>query len=220
MRCPLLLLTALTATASAEPLFNGADLTGWEGNPRVWSVVDGAIRGQTTLAHPAFRNTFLIWKGGALRDFDLRVKVRLHRGNSGIQYRAKDRGGWVVSGYQAEIANEPGAAGFLYEEKGRKFLACLGEKVRIDPRGRREVYGQVASRAQYQGWPYYRPGEWNDYRIVANGAFLAHYVNGFQTIELIDEDAGHRASEGVLALQIHAGLPMTVEFKDFSLQLP
>jgi len=216
-----LLLLAFAGTAAgadAVSLFNGRDLSGWEGDTAVWSVRDGVIRGETSLVHPAFSNTFLIWKDGTLKDFELRLKVRLSSGNSGVQYRSKDLGHWVVAGYQAEIANEPGAAGFLYEEKGRKFLAYLGEAVRIDPRGRREVYARLAEKEQYQGWPYYLPKAWNAYQIVAKGNYLAHYVNGFKTIELIDEESGRRASEGVLALQIHAGLPMTVEFRDISLK--
>lgn len=75
----------------------------------------------------------------------------------------------------------------------------------------------LGKKSEYLGWKYYRPGEWNEYVIVAKGPYLAHYVNGFKTIELLDEDNAHRASEGVLALQLHAGLPMTVEFRELLL---
>jgi hypothetical protein len=198
-----------------EALFNGRDLQGWSGAPQCWAVVDGAIRGQTDFS---LGNTFLIWKGGTVRDFELRARIRLHNGNSGIQYRARDLGHWTVSGYQAEIANEPGNAGFLYEEKGRKFLAFVGESVRIDPGGGKRLLGSLGTKNEFVTWNYYRPREWNEYLIVARGTYLAHYVNGFKTIELLDEDKTHRASEGVLALQLHAGPPMTVEFRDIVLK--
>src|SRR6478735_295612 len=77
-----------------RPIFNGRDLTGWSGNPELWSVKDGVIRGETTLTSIALSNTFLIWKGGVLRDFELKIKFRIRGGNSRIQYRSKDLGGW------------------------------------------------------------------------------------------------------------------------------
>src|SRR4030042_611505 len=102
--------------------FNGKDLTGWDGDPRLWSVQDGVIRGQTTAENPAKNNTFLIWRGGKLKDFELQLKFRIQNGNSGVQYRSKDLGNWVVSGYQAEVEDNPGKVGYLYHEKGRGRL--------------------------------------------------------------------------------------------------
>src|SRR5262245_35659542 len=84
-------------------LFNGKDLAGWDGDPKFWSVKEGAITGMTTPENPAKGNTFLIWRGGTLKDFELRLQFRIQGGNSGVQYRSKDLGKWVVSGYQADI---------------------------------------------------------------------------------------------------------------------
>jgi hypothetical protein len=198
-------------------IFNGTDLTGWEGNPKVWSVRNGVIRGETSLSNLALSNTFLIWKGGELKDFELRVKFRIQNGNSGIQYRSRDLGKWVVAGYQAEVENNPGKVGFLYEEKGRKFLANVGERVLIDAKGARTIYGSFGSKDDFIGWHYYESRDWNEYWIIARGNYITHYLNGYQTIELIDEDPKARG-EGVLALQIHAGPPMLVEFKDILLK--
>src|SRR5687768_8440731 len=92
---------AHAADADFKPVFNGKDLTGWDGDKRFWSVKDGVIRGETTLTALPMGNTFLIWRAGTLRDFELRVKFRIQNGNSGVQYRSKDLGKWVVSGYQA-----------------------------------------------------------------------------------------------------------------------
>jgi len=99
-------------------LFNGKDLNGWDGDSRLWSVKDGVIRGETTLANPARGNTFLIWRDGKLRDFELKIKFRLQNGNSGIQYRSKEVDKWVVSGYQAEVENNPGKVGSTTREAG------------------------------------------------------------------------------------------------------
>ncbi|RYD70583.1 MAG: DUF1080 domain-containing protein, partial [Verrucomicrobiaceae bacterium] len=183
----------------------------------IWSVKDGVIRGETTLSHLAFSNTFLIWKGGDVRDFELKIKFRIHSGNSGIQYRSRDLGKHAVAGYQAEIENHPGKVGFLYEEKGRKSLALVGEMVRFDKAGKRNVIGSIAPKEDYIQKGYYRSRDWNEYHIIARGNYITHYLNGFQTIELVDLAPTARA-KGVLALQIHAGPPMLVEFKDIFLK--
>jgi hypothetical protein len=201
-----------------RPIFNGRDLSGWDGNPKLWSVKNGVIRGETTLTSIALSNTFLIWKGGVLRDFELKIKFRIQSGNSGIQYRSKDLGGWSVSGYQAEVEDTPGKVGFLYEERGRKYLANVGERVTVSPEGKRQVTGRFTPATDFATKPYYKAGDWNEYRIVARGDQLAQYLNGIQTIELTDLDTKQRALEGILALQIHAGLPMVVEFKDVLLR--
>lgn len=213
----LILLAAALARPVAgsefQSLFNGRDLTGWEGDPRYWSVRAGCIRGETRLSALPAGNTFLIHRG-AWKDFELRLKFRLQNGNSGVQYRSRERGRWAVSGYQAEIENKPGKAGFLYEEKGRGWLARVGEKVEAGPDGKLRVIGEVAKKDDLIAQGYYRMRDWNDYRIVARGNRLQHWLNGFQTIEFIDSDPAHRVPEGIIALQIHAGPPMLVEFKD------
>src|SRR5262245_5447849 len=106
-------------TAPAEPkdmtaLFNGKDLTGWEGDMRLWSFKDGIVRGETTKENVAKGNTFLLWRGGTLADFELRLSFRIKGGNSGVQYRSKhkpfketDENKWVVAGYQAEVEDTP-----------------------------------------------------------------------------------------------------------------
>jgi hypothetical protein len=112
--------SAESADQDFKPIFNGRDLTGWDGDPRFWSVSGGTIRGETSLERMALSNTFLIWRGGVLKDFELKLKVRIRNGNSGVQYRSQDLGKHVVAGYQAEVDNTPGKSGFLYQERGRK----------------------------------------------------------------------------------------------------
>lgn len=218
--CALFLSTAPAHCSDAEfkAIFNGRDLEGWAGNTKFWSVKDGAIRGESSLGNLALSNTFLIWKDGTLKDFELRIQFRIQNGNSGIQYRSKDRGNHVVSGYQAEVENTPGKVGFLYEEKGRKYLANVGEKVLMDEKGERSVVGQIATKEELIKKGYYKRKDWNEYRIVARGNHITHFLNGFQTIELTDNDEKARSLEGVLALQLHAGPPMVVEFRNILLK--
>ncbi|NIN36205.1 MAG: DUF1080 domain-containing protein, partial [Gammaproteobacteria bacterium] len=116
-------------------IFNGKDLDDWDGDMRLWSVKDGVIRGETTPENQTRGNTFLIWRGGKLRDFELRLKFRIRNGNSGVQYRSKEVDKWVVSGYQAEVENAPGKVGFLYHEKGRGWLVNVGDMMVIDENG-------------------------------------------------------------------------------------
>jgi len=215
-------------TAPPEPdgmkqLFNGKDLTGWDGDKRLWSFKDGVVHGETTKENPTKGNTFLIWKDGQLKDFELRLSFRIDHGNSGIQYRSKhlafkeaDENKWVVSGYQAEVENTPGKVGFLYHEKGRAYLCNVGDKVEITESGEKKVVGKLGEKAAIGET--YKKSDWNDYVIIAQGNHIRHYLNGIQTIDLVDNDPKGSAASGILALQIHAGAPMVVEFKNVRLK--
>ena len=240
VRCltlPALLLFAFTAlaaepqTAPAEPegmkaLFNGKDLTGWDGDPRLWSVKDGAIRGETTEEVKANGNTFLIWKDGELKDFDLRLSFRCTAtNNSGIQYRSKHitdnpRNPWVVRGYQHEIRNEnklPSVSGFIYEEGGKRGRMCLvGEKAVWGEDGEKQVTGTLIDAEEYA--KLFKLDDWNDVVIVAKGPRLQHYLNGRLILDCTDNHPERALREGILALQIHAGNPMWAEYKDIRLK--
>jgi hypothetical protein len=220
--------------AGMEKIFNGRDLTGWVGDPALWSVKDGAIRGETTKEKPTKGNTFLMWRpqpaagadpkadAGELTDFDLRLSARLHHGNSGIQYRSKhiEKAGnnWTVGGYQMEVANEPGRAGFIYHERGRGRICLVGEKVTMDEKGKKQVTGQVgdakAIAAAFKKAATETEAPWNEYVIIARGNRIQQWINGVQTVDLTDDDPKGRLLKGIVALQIHAGPPMWVEFKD------
>jgi hypothetical protein len=199
----------------------GKDLSGWEGDTRLWSVKDGVVRGETTKENVAKGNTFLIWRGGELKDFELRLSFRIDHGNSGIQYRSKHVQGnrdnaWVVSGYQAEVENTPGKVGFLYHERGRGYLCNVGEKVEIGEDGKPKVVGKLGEKDKIGA--VYKKSDWNDYVIIAEGNHLRHYINGVQTVDVTDNDPKGSARSGLLALQIHAGPPMVVEFKNVRLK--
>ena len=220
--------TAPEEPKEMKPLFT-KDLEGWDGDTRLWSFKDGVVRRAVKLT-TLFRilakgNTFLIWKGGTLDDFELRLSFKIDPApaNSGIQYRSKhlpfkegDANKWVVSGYQAEVEDTPGKAGFLYHERGRGELCHVGEKVEIGEDGKPKVVGKLGDRESIGET--YKKGDWNDYVIIAKGNHLVHYLNGIQTVDLIDNDPKGRAMSGILALQIHAGKPMVVEFKNVRLK--
>jgi len=209
-------------------IFDGKTLEGWDGDPRLWSVQDGAIRGETTKENPAHGNTFCVWRGGRLRDFILKIKFRIQNGNSGIQYRSKEHKKWRINGYQAEVENNPGKVGFLYHEGGRGWLVNVGDFMVIDGKGKKHVVSKVADVEALKKAGYYKNQGWNEYTIIAQGNYLRHYLNGYPTMALIDNDKPTDPTdpndrkgfirEGLLALQIHRGPPMVVEFKDIRIK--
>ncbi len=222
--CCLINLAAFTAPA-AEPgftsLFNGKDLAGWDGNPKLWSVQDGAITGKTG-SDPDTKikhNTFLVWTNGEVADFELRFSYRIEKGNSGVQYRSKVQSqgdfGPIVGGYQGDFEAGKTYSGILYEERGRGILAQRGQKTAIkDAEGKTkvEVTGSVGKSEEIQ--TAIKHEDWNDYIIIAKGNHLQHFINGQQTVDVTDEQDAKAAKSGVLALQIHVGPPMVVQFKN------
>jgi hypothetical protein len=209
-----------------KSLFNGKDLTGWAGRPNHWSVEDGAITGQTTTENPAKGNNFLIAKKGEenmiVEDFEIRFSYKFTGdwGNSGLQYRSKDRGNFVVNGYQGDFEVGTTYSGILYEEGGRGILAQRGQKVvikEVDGKTKPEVTGSVGDSKDIQAT--INKNGWNDYVIIAKGNHLQHFINGKQTVDVIDEQESKAAKSGILALQIHAGKdPMKIQFKNIRIK--
>jgi hypothetical protein len=208
---------SLHAQEAAKNLFNGKDLTGWKGNTELWSVEDGCITGRTTAEKPLKFNTFLIWDAGKVSNFELEFDYKIgSEGNSGIQYRSKvvDEANFIVGGYQADIDASLQYAGINYEERGRGILAQRGQRVTIDKAGAKKEEsigdGKELGKA-------IKGGEWNHYKLVANGNKLSHMINGKLMSEVIDDQEGKSAAEGVLAFQIHQGPPMLIQFKNIKL---
>jgi hypothetical protein len=201
----------------AKDLFNGKDLSGWDGDESVWSVQDGVITGRAMKAVPLKHNTFLIFKGGRPKDFELHAMYKISGGNSGILYRSKDLGDHIVSGYQADIvdADPDKYSGILYEERGRGIIAERGQKVVIDHDGKKRVAGSVGDAKEILAA--IKHADWNEYVITARGNHLVQTINGHTTVDVTDDEPGKSAQEGIIALQIHAGFDMTVQFKDIRL---
>jgi len=229
----LLLAADLPQSAPPEPagmksLFNGNDLSGWDGDPRLWTVKDGAIHGETTAENPAMGNTFIIWQGGKLKDFDLRLSFRCNdTNNSGIQYRsrhvtddAKVKNKWVVRGYQHEIRNEnqlPVVSGFIYDEGGKRGRMCLvGEQATWQADGKKLISDKLIDQAAFE--KLFKQSEWNDVAIIVKGNHIQHYLNGRLIVDFTDNEPQLALKEGILALQLHAGKPMWAEYKNIRLK--
>ena len=192
--------------ADTEPgfksLFNGTDLTGWEGVQGFWSVEDGAITGRTTKDKPAKNNTFLVWKEGSVGDFELRFSYKLVPGdsqgfaNSGVQYRSKvaDPSYFVVGGYQADMEAGTSYSGILYEERGRGILAERGQMVNIEPDGKKRVVGVMGASPDIQ--TVIKKEDWNEYVVIARGNHLTHIINGRVTMDVTDDQASKAAKGG------------------------
>ena len=231
LSCARMTTAAPETEAGFKSLFNGQDLAGWEGLPQFWSVRDGAITGQTTKENPAKGNTFIVWKGGDVSDFELRLSYKITPNNnsgfanSGIQYRskhiteAKVSNAWVVRGYQHEIRNEnvlPNVTGFIYDEGGKRGRMCLaGEKVTWE-HGKKNLTGTLLDAESFR--TLFKLDDWNDVVILAQGNHIRHFLNGTLILDFTDNDPQLALKDGIIALQLHAGKPMWTEFKNIRLK--
>ncbi len=206
-------------------LFNGSDLSGWEGDKRFWRVEDGVIVGQTTEDNQAEHNTFLIRRGDEYSDFELRFSYQVTGFNSGIQYRSSEQDDFVVRGYQADFEarwHEDGTldkfSGMFFEENGRMFMGGRGEAVivRTAPAGKKkpviEKVGSLGDPAELE--QVIRRDGWNDYVIIAQGFQFTHIINGRVMAIAWDEDEKNRKASGIFAFQLHSGPPMQIKVKN------
>ena len=213
---------AVAAENGFKSIFDGKTLKGWNGDPKFWSVQDGAITGKTTRENPTKGNTFIIWEGGKTGDFDLRLDYKIVGGNSGIQYRSFKADGpdeWRIGGYQADFEAGDTYSGICYGERFRGILSLRGKKTTLtigDDGKLKKAVEEFAKDADIA--KAIKKEEWNGYRIVARGFNISHYINGVKTTQLIDRDKKSRRADGLLALQLHAGPPMTVQFKNIRIK--
>ncbi len=210
---------AETPAADAEgfrPLFDGKTLEGWDGDPKIWRVEDGCITGQTTKENPAPYNTFLIWRGGKPGDFQLKIEFRMPDpgfANSGVQIRSWEdpKQKWRVFGYQPDMDNTDRYTGTCYGEGFRGGLAGRGEKTVIGKDHKPKVVERFGDSAELAKFIKHR--DWNEYDITAVGNRIIEKINGHLMCEVVDEDTLAR-KDGIIALQIHAGEPMKVQFRN------
>lgn len=203
--------------AGFEAIFDGKTLKGWDGEPGLWRVENGTIVGETTAEKGIKVNTFLIWAGGTVRDFELKLDFRLTASaNSGLQYRStivSAASNWAMKGYQADMDGANTFTGMLYEERGRGFLAPRGTFNRMADG---KISKQVATLGKADELKaFIKTGaEWNQIHIIVKGNTLIHIINGHVMAAFIDEDPANRAMEGMLGLQLHVGPPMKNEFRN------
>lgn len=211
-----ILLALLTLPGQAEwrTLFNGKDLEGWSGDPRLWRVENGVLIGETDGADRKIdANSFLILQGEEPADFELQFEAKVTGGNnSGVQYRSKvhDAAKWIVGGYQLDLHPSPAYTGMLYEERGRGIACERGQRVKLGDKP--EITGKLPL-------PGVDLASWNTYRIVAKGNKLRHFINGQLAAEIEDQQPEKRSAKGVIALQLHAGAVMKAEFRQIKLQV-
>jgi len=214
-----------------ESIFDGKTLNGWEGDPAFWRVDNGAIVGESTAANAVKENTFIIWRGGEPRDFELKVQFRMNSTNSGIQIRSVHlpqgtnvngraiEGKWVLKGYQADIDFENTFTGQVYEERGRGFLAMRGQAVYV-PDGENtgpRVVGHLQQSAD-ELKALIKQNDWNQVHLIARGNTIIQILNGAVTSIVVDDDAKNRVMSGLIGFQMHTGEPMRVEFRNIWLK--
>ena len=222
-RCMILLaaLAILSPLAQADDeegfvsMFNGKDLTGWEGKPGGWWVEDGVIMSQSTKEKPCVKHHYLMYRGAEPRDFVMRLKYRVVGGNSGIQFRSKELDGWDTRGYQADI------------EAGKQWTGCLFQHVRggVVMRGHRAIHHadgtsevvKVADPTELQAKV--NAEDWNDYEIISKGSEITLKINGITMAEVDDQSPKFACGAGVIALQMHPGPPLKVQFKDLRIKV-
>ena len=215
----MLLALFVPVSASAQDdfvqLFNGKDLTGWSGDPSLWSVEDGCITGKTNGPDHLAYNKFLIWDGNAA-NFEFRCAFRLEGdNNSGVQYRSrhdKDKGEFVCAGYQADIHANPPYTGMLYDERGRGIIAQRGQKVVVGADGKKKVTKLAGEVTPID------VTKWHELTIIANGNHLIHKIDGVVTVDITDNQKEDAETEGVIALQVHRGQAMKAQFRNLRLK--
>ena len=221
MTVGLLAIVPVRADDGFVSLFDGKSLKGWDGNPAFWSVQDGAITGITTPENPTKGNTFLICRQGDVKDFELQLEYKIVGGNSGVQYRSfeVENSHWVVGGYQADFEAGKTYSGILYGERFRGILANRGQRTELtreDGKFKVNVVGSVGNSDSIQAQ--IKNEDWNTYTITARGFHFVHRINGVVTAECTDNDAQERRDSGIIALQLHAGPPMKVQFRNIRIK--
>jgi hypothetical protein len=200
-------------------IFDGKTLKGWKGDAEHWKVEKGSIVGEVTAEKQLKENTFLIWEGAEVVDFELKIQYKISSGgNSGIQYRSEAVPDvkFGLKGYQADIDGKNEYTGLNYEERGRGFIAKRGEKVVVDESGKpvfEQSLGSTDSLARSL-----KLNDWNEYHLIVIGNRMQHYINGVLMSDAIDNDVAHRKASGLLGLQAHVTPEMRVEFRNIRLK--
>jgi hypothetical protein len=196
-------------------IVGGDDLKVWKGLPNYWYAKDGILGGHQTGKDS--KQTFLVYPF-VLRDFELHLKYKfvLPQGNSGIQFRSKilDQGTFSVGGYQADMDAAGDFDGSIYDEAGvaggRGTLSARGIRTTWTAENKPEAR-KIADSHELK--THINVGDWNDVVLIARGNHITYSINGHVMTELLDESP-RALHEGVLALQLHEGFAMDIQFRD------
>lgn len=232
----------LTVNVSAQkkkdqfvPIFDGKTLNGWDGDTRYWRVENGNLVGEITPDKLLTNNTFLIWRGGEPKDFELKLEFRISKeGNSGINYRSEQIKDvpFALKGYQADIDGMNRYTGQNYEERGRTTLAYRGQKTKIT--GTDDPAAAVKDHVRNNAWTkmevtkslgdkdslqtLIKSEDWNEVHLIVKGNRLQHFVNGVLMSDVTDDDKVNRKLIGLIGVQVHVGPPMKVEYRNIRLK--
>src|SRR5580692_2575767 len=209
--------------AGFRSIFDGKTLDGWEGDLKYWRAADGVMTGEITPATLIKSNTFLIWRGGAPKDFELKVDYRITSGgNSGVNYRSvvvpdtvTPENHFAMRGYQCDIDGLNRYTGNNYEEKGRLFLAVRGQVTHVTGTRTPIVLSSLGDNKQLASLI---TSDWNSIHLIARGNVLMHMVNGRVMSVTIDDDLAGRKMDGLIGVQVHVGGPMKIEYRNWRLK--
>lgn len=191
--CLAIATTGWADDAEFRPLFNQKDLSEWEGDLSIWKVVDGVIVGDS----PGTKHNQFLTTKQEFGDFELKLEFRLKDGvgNSGVQFRTKRvPGSTEVSGYQADI--------------GENYWGCLYDESRRN---------KVLVKAPTEFEASLKKGDWNEYVIRAVGDHIVLKMNGVTTVDYHEPDEQIDRT-GIIALQVHSGGPLKVEFRNLRIK--
>src|SRR5699024_7627094 len=183
-----------------------------------WRFENGVLIGEIPKDNMLEENTFLIWQGDTLEDFELIVEFKISsEGNSGINYRSQKVGqtGHVLKGYQADFDGAGQWSGQVYEEKVRRFLALRGQITHVTPDDTPKQIGTLGSKDKLAS--VIKPGQWNEYHIIARDNVIIHLIND-RVMSIVIDDGQKSAEEGLLGLQLHEGRVMKVEYRNLRLK--
>ncbi|MDE7387186.1 MAG: DUF1080 domain-containing protein [Muribaculaceae bacterium] len=179
----------------AEPvsLFNGTNLDGWTAyGTELWYVTPDSLL--VCESGPDKQYGYLA-TNDYYKDFDLTVNFKqLANGNSGVFFRSFVEQPAKVHGWQVEVAPKGNDTAGVYESYGRGWLVQIpDEKENI-----------------------LREGDWNTMRIKVVGDHVQTWLNGEPMVDFTDEAIGK--AQGRIALQIHDGGGIKVQWKDLTIQ--
>jgi len=197
----------------AKQLFNGKNLQGWKGNPKLWKVENGVIIGNTH-GNKISKNSFLVWEG-EVEDFYLIYEAKSVGVNSGMMYRAfwNDEKIFRLSGYQADMHPKAEYMAMLYGEglPGRGIIAKRGQRVEVGSNGKAKVVGKTSAVTPVN------LGEWQTYEVICKGNHMIHKLNGKITVDIIDNHP-KKLLKGMIGMQLHVGGPMKCWFRNIRLK--
>jgi Domain of Unknown Function (DUF1080) len=210
-------------------IFDGKTLNGWECDTAYWHIENGNLIGEITASKLLKSNTFIIWRGGELGDFELKLEYKISKdGNSGINYRSEQLDGvpHALKGYQADIDVNNFYTGQNYEERGRTTLAYRGQTTKVNPASGTESIKNnawvntevVKSQSRDSLQQFIKANDWNEVHLIIKGNRLQHYVNGVLMSDITDNDTVNQKLKGLLGMQVHVGPPMKVEYRNIRLK--